>query len=134
MNYIGQSMVALDHTSCKLKWTPSTATDLDGYYVYMSEFDRNNYKRMTGSPIEEAEWISPPLRSDMDYYFYITAVDSSGNESAPSNIIRFQLPDAVVDSNVRIVEVTPSLMIPGNTQVNRDIDTNNFMTSFTIGG
>lgn len=134
MNYIGQSLVALDHTSCRLKWSPSPATDLDGYYVYMSEIDGHNYKRMTKETIKEPEWISPPLRNDMEYFFYITAIDRSGNESDPSNIISFRLPETVVDSNVRIVELTPETKIESNTKTIKDIQTSNFMTSFVIGG
>ena len=133
MHYIGQSLTALDHTSCKLSWTPSASLDLDGYYVYMSEGDDSSYERMTGDPLTDPEWVSPPLRLDRTYYFYITSVDLSGNESAPSNVYPFTLPDAAVDATVVVVEPVPALTVDSGAESTEPVSSSNFMTSFTLG-
>jgi hypothetical protein len=134
MHYIGQSLVTIDHEGCKLKWTASTASDLDGYYVYMSEYNDQSFKRMTPQAVTESEWISPPLRTDSKYFFYITAVDSSGNESSPSGVIEYVRPDGVVDSQLLIVDPPTDYTVYSGGLKDESTPGKDFMTHFTYGG
>lgn len=100
MWYIGQSIIAVDHSACILKWSEVPALDLDGYNVYMREGLQGDFVKMTKEPINEPEWVSPALRLDTKYFFYITATDRSDNESKSSTVIPFMMRDATEDTNI----------------------------------
>jgi hypothetical protein len=134
MWYVGQSLVALDHRGVHLRWTPSVATDLKGYYVYMSEQDDQHFIRMTAEPVKAPEWVSPALRTDMKYFFSITAVDRTGNESGASDVVPFYFPDSTIDLNLVPVAMTQSFPIAGDSTEEELLPASNFMTSFIIGG
>jgi hypothetical protein len=97
----------------------------------MSEMDDKHFIRMMDEVTKEPEWNSPPLRMDTQYYFYVTAVDRTGNESSPSAIIPFQFPDSIIDPNLTPVTVIPKVTI---TTTFSDTVSDNFMTSFNLGG
>lgn len=77
------AVVALD--SVELAWEPSTAPDLSGYRV----------RRAAGSSEFEviADAVDKPFYSDRTatepgtYRYQVTAIDRSGNESAPSAVV-----------------------------------------------
>lgn len=133
MHYIGQSLLTLNHRGTKLKWNPSTSSDVLGYYVYMSEQDDKHFNRMVARPLLDSEWTSPPLRSDVPYYFYVTSVDTSGNESAPSAVIPFSFSDTVDDGRVEIKTRT-NVSIKTTETYSEPVTTKNLMTSFQLGG
>lgn len=134
MWYIGQSITALDHAGCILKWSPSSADDLEGYSVYMKEGETGEFKKATSRLIEEPEWQSPPLRLDMKYYFYITATDRSSNESLPSSVVAFQLKDATPDPTVIVLERPRTFRLAAAASFSDKIKTNDFFTRFELGG
>lgn len=125
--------MAIDHRSAKLKWAPSTAADLKGYYVYMSAQDDQHFVRLMNQPFQETEWIAEPLRLDTKYFFYVTAVDTSGNESSPSPTTLFQFSDSVIDANLKVMEKKDLQVAPSSTVI-EFIDGSSFFSSFTIGG
>jgi hypothetical protein len=76
---------AASTSSATLTWNPNTETDLASYRVY-----RSTTQGVYGTPIATvpAGTVSYPvtgLTIGTTYYFRITAVDSAGNESLPSN-------------------------------------------------
>jgi hypothetical protein len=74
-------------SSIALTWTKNAETDLAGYHVYRSEgesgpFDRLNGELLDKSALYTDEWLPPLTRR----YYRVTAMDLSGNESAPSPV------------------------------------------------
>jgi hypothetical protein len=70
----------------QLEWTANTEPDLSGYNVYRSTAS----PVVAGTPVNSTKLISPSyLDSDVSagtpYFYAVTAVDTSGNESALSN-------------------------------------------------
>jgi fibronectin type 3 domain-containing protein len=66
-----------------LKWTPNTEPDLAGYNAYADSVKNN------GSLIAIASYTVTGLVNDHTYIFQVTAVDSSGNESAKSDSVTY---------------------------------------------
>ena len=72
-------------TEITLKWAPNQQPDLAGYNVYrsptsMSGFTLQNFELLrTG-----ARYVDEQLTLGSGFYYHVTAVDSSGNESLPS--------------------------------------------------
>lgn len=134
MIYIGQSLAAIDYTSCILRWTPSVAVDIKGYDVYMQEGERGSSHKMNRTLIKESEWISPPLRRDLTYYFYVTATDLSGNVSVKGNTFPFRLDATTADPTVVVIDRFRTIPLLKN-QVHKEIVSmdDSFMR-FEIGG
>ena len=80
----------------ELSWQGVKAKDLLGYKVYMS-MDKNakEWAMVTKKAISKTTFVHkrPKTLSRNFYYYRVSAVDKSFNESAPSNIIKIKLPD-----------------------------------------
>ncbi len=64
-----------------LTWQANTETDIFGYRIYYGTSNRNYGLPI---PVDGTEHSITGLNSDVTYYFAVTAVDSSGNESGYS--------------------------------------------------
>ncbi len=67
-----------------LTWSENKERDLAGYNVYRSIRSGKDYKRLSNKPIMRTTFSDETAKSDGTYYYVITAVDKSGNESARS--------------------------------------------------
>jgi fibronectin type 3 domain-containing protein len=68
-----------------LSWTPSPSSDVVGYNVYRGTISGGPYTKLTSSPLPSALDTDTTVASGQTYYYVVTAVDSSNNESADSN-------------------------------------------------
>jgi fibronectin type 3 domain-containing protein len=85
-----------------LAWTANGEADLGGYHVYRATAPGGPYTRITTAPVTGASYTDTGLTVNTTYYYQITAVDTSGNESAPST------PPV---SGVPIPDVTPPAQV-----------------------
>ncbi len=67
-----------------LTWKENTEQDLEGYYVYRATRHGGQYVRLTDKPIKRTTYSDETVKQGMTYYYAITAVDKSGNESGRS--------------------------------------------------
>jgi hypothetical protein len=81
----GLTATAVSSSSINLDWADNTDSDLAGYKVYRSTTSgftpnsANFVKQVTTSA-----YTDTGLTADTTYYYKVTAVDTSGNESQPS--------------------------------------------------
>ena len=78
------SVTALVETkSVRLVWEPVTAPDLAGYLVYRTE---GKYKiKLTPGPVTAEHFSDISVDAGISYFYSVTSVDKSGNESRPTN-------------------------------------------------
>jgi hypothetical protein len=69
----------------QLDWNPSSEGDLLGYNVYRSPTSGSGYTLLTGSPVATPSYSDASPAPQAYYYYVVTAVDSSLNESGFSN-------------------------------------------------
>ena len=82
-----------------VEWDPNTETDLAGYKLYYGKNSRTQGAYAETVVIGDKNATRWPLTLDPDtYYFALTAVDESGNES---------------DFSVEVSEVIPASGVPG---------------------
>jgi fibronectin type 3 domain-containing protein len=68
-----------------LTWNENGERDLAGYYVYRSLKSGKDYERLTmDKPLNRTTYSDENVKPRTTYYYIITAVDQSGNESARS--------------------------------------------------
>ena len=72
-------------SSVSLSWTPSGSSGVVGYNVYRGTISGGPYTKLTPSPVATASNTDSTVSSGQTYYYVVTAVDSSNNESADSN-------------------------------------------------
>jgi fibronectin type 3 domain-containing protein len=85
-------LVALGETGrIRLVWKGSDAEDLAGYIVYRRDA-AGDFQRITAQPLTAAEYNDTGVKPGTAYSYRVTAVDQTGNESAPSNEARAALP------------------------------------------
>lgn len=73
----GASLVQLD-------WNANTESDLAGYNVYRSNSLGGTYSKLNNLLITTASYTDETVSPDTTYFYQITAVDTSGNESVNS--------------------------------------------------
>jgi len=67
-----------------LTWNENKERDLAGYHVYRSRKAGGERKRLTDKPLNRTTYSDEKVGQGATYYYSITAVDTSGNESARS--------------------------------------------------
>ncbi|MBA2338817.1 MAG: hypothetical protein H0V88_00330 [Pyrinomonadaceae bacterium] len=64
--------------------------DVTGYHIYRStdpELPKERWTKLTRTPNPRTTYTDDNLESGKRYYYYLTAVDASGNVSQPSEVI-----------------------------------------------
>ncbi len=67
-----------------LTWNENRERDLAGYQIYRSEKKGGTVERLTPSLIRRTTFSDESVKPGATYYYSLTAVDQSGNESARS--------------------------------------------------
>ncbi len=119
----------------KLKWQPNSEADLQGYNVYFGSSSRNY-----GPPVpvgHNNDYTVQDLEEDQAYFFAVTALDTSGNESGFSAEITKQT--AAVPPSANTPESTDEpvalwLMDEGQGMTLADASGNGFNAAFAHNG
>jgi fibronectin type 3 domain-containing protein len=67
-----------------LTWNENKERDLAGYHVYRSTRSGKEFERLTDKPINRTTFSDETVKPGVLYYYVVTAVDDSGNESPGS--------------------------------------------------
>jgi len=78
--------------SVTLNWTASSSTGVVGYYVYRSTTSGTSYSRLNSSPSSAIKYTDGTVSAGTTYYYVVTAVNSSGTESAKSGQVTAIVP------------------------------------------
>jgi hypothetical protein len=68
----------------RVTWDPGASADVDRYHVYHSTTMGGPYTRATLDPVDHTAYTDVGLLSSTRYYYVVTSIDASGNESANS--------------------------------------------------
>jgi fibronectin type 3 domain-containing protein len=79
--------------SIDLSWMPNTDADLAGYIVYRQDIDSKGVAAGTATRLNVTPVVGPAYRDQTAvagrrYAYRVTAVDTAGNESAPSDTVQ----------------------------------------------
>ncbi|MCP4348556.1 MAG: hypothetical protein GY795_23990 [Desulfobacterales bacterium] len=97
--------------SVKLTWNPSTTPSLAGYNIYRSMSETGPYSKLNTEPITGDHYAdNSDLTTSTTYYYYLTTLDTSGRESAPSDItsvvfghVKLFIPDSRGKSGTQVI-------------------------------
>jgi len=86
----GTGVTAVQH-SVALTWNPSTSS-VSGYNVYRSTVSGGSYTRVNSSLVAVLSYSDANVQTGSTYYYVMTSVDASGNESVYSNQVSATIP------------------------------------------
>jgi hypothetical protein len=67
-----------------LTWNENREGDIAGYYLYRSTKSERDRERLNDKPLARTTYSDETVEPGRLYYYVVTAVDQSGNESKPS--------------------------------------------------
>lgn len=79
----------------RLTWAPNTEDDLHAYLVYRSSSPDGPFALVDTVGKDQTAFLDGGLVQGQWYYYYVTAQDTSGNESGPSAVVRAKPRQAV---------------------------------------
>ena len=75
----------------EIGWMRNYESDIQGYYVYRSQNVTGPFTRLNDNliknPTSVLHFTDETIQTGETYFYYVTAVDASDNESAPSKIV-----------------------------------------------
>jgi fibronectin type 3 domain-containing protein len=74
-----------------LSWNSSTSA-VAGYNVYVGSSSAGPYSLLNSSPVPSTSYVDSNVQSGNTYYFRITSVSSSSQESVPSATVQAVVP------------------------------------------
>ena len=110
----GLTATAVSHSQIDLDWNNNTEPDLDHYHVYRSTTsgfpcDGSTFLDETTS----SEYPDMSVDDNTTYYYKVTAVDTSSNESDPSNEANATTPEAPTVLTMHVLRIDMELIIGG---------------------
>jgi hypothetical protein len=73
-----------------LSWYPNAENDLDGYLIYRGDSENGTYYQIAETGL--VEYVDRNLTNGRTYYYAVSAIDGSGNESELSYDLVFDTP------------------------------------------
>jgi hypothetical protein len=87
----GNGTAPVQH-SVSLAWNASTSSNVTGYNIYRGTISGGPYTRINSSLNPSTNDTDSSVQSGQTYYYVVTAVDSSANESSYSNEVQAIIP------------------------------------------
>jgi hypothetical protein len=79
--------------SVLVTWSPSTSSNVIGYYAYRSTTEGSGYTKLNPTaPVSSEQFTDNGVQAGVTYYYVVTAVDSSEVESADSQPATASIP------------------------------------------
>ncbi|MGH9735298.1 MAG: putative Ig domain-containing protein [Candidatus Acidiferrales bacterium] len=78
--------------SVSLSWTASPSSGVAGYNVYRTTQSGSNYVRINTAVVSSLAYSDGTVVDGTTYYYVLTAVDGSGNESVYSTQVQMAIP------------------------------------------
>jgi Malectin domain/HYDIN/CFA65/VesB-like, Ig-like domain len=78
--------------SVVLTWKPSSSSNVTSYHVYRGATSAGPFTILNTSPVLTTSYTDNTVQANQVYYYVVTSVDSSSNESAYSNAASATIP------------------------------------------
>ena len=124
----GNSQVSLD-------WNNNSESDLDGYNVFRSTTSGSGYIKINTDLVSTSDYVDITAVNGTTYYYVVTAVDQTQNESAFSNEVSATPTDAPPSAPTGLA-ATPDdsqVSLDWNDNIESDLDGYNVYRSTTSG-
>jgi hypothetical protein len=94
-------------------WNANTEADLAGYHVYRAEASGGPFVRQTASVLTARSLLQTGLVNGKTYWYRVTALDQTGNESLPGTAVSGTPQAPVVVPRLSTLTLSPTLVKGG---------------------
>ena len=93
---LGEASYTILAHKVDLSWdAPSSSpAPIEGYKVYRSTGSSSTYQLLNSSIDTQTTYVDSTVQSGLIYHYYVESVDSSGKQSAPSNLASVTIPSS----------------------------------------
>ena len=126
----GNSTVSLD-------WNDNNETDLRGYNVYRSLTSGSSYTKLNGTFLTNSNYTDSNANGAKTYYYVVTAIDTSNNESNDSNEVSATPTDTIPPAapiGLTATTGNQTVSLDWNNNSESDMNGYNVYRSTTSGG
>ncbi|MBN1766119.1 MAG: carbohydrate binding domain-containing protein [Sedimentisphaerales bacterium] len=119
-----------------LDWNNNSEPDLDGYNVYRSTTSGSGYIQLNGPLLSSSDYIDTNVLNGVTYYYVVTAVDNSTNESGYSNeddATPVNSTPPAAPTGLTASDIIGSISLDWNDNSESDLDGYNVFRSTTSG-
>ncbi len=81
-------LMVAENYPAKLHWNGDT--EFVGYHIYRKEAQQRSFRKLNPAPISDTTFTDFNIVPALGYSYYVTAVDSTGQEMLPSNVVSIQ--------------------------------------------
>ncbi len=89
--------VIVRNNQAYIKWNPNPELDIKGYNVYRSNDPEAKFKKINTKIVSGTSYVDSSVETEKIYYYYVTAVDNSGQESQRSNVFSKKIMERTKD-------------------------------------
>jgi hypothetical protein len=79
--------------SVTLNWVASSSSNVAGYNVYRGSVSGGPFTKVNSALVTPTTYLDAAVQAGVVYYYVVTAVDSSSNESVQSNQAQAAIPN-----------------------------------------
>lgn len=124
------------NSTVSLNWNDNAEGDLAGYNVYRSITSGSAYSKLNGSLVGSSGYIDSDASGGLTYYYVVTAVDTSLNESDDSNEVSATPADTIPPSEPTGLSASGgngTVTLNWNDNTESDLDGYNVYRSTSLG-
>jgi len=86
---------------CALAWDSNSEEDLAGYNIYRSISGGGvSFHKLNNTVVTDSTYVDDTIVTGLNYYYAVTAVDNSGNESGYSNIVEIDAGNYIIKLDI----------------------------------
>lgn len=90
-----------------LTWNADTGADFAGYRVYRSEAAQGIFSLLGSGQNLQNSYLDASVKPGVKYYYRLTRISGSGDESAPSQVAAFLVPGVMTENAVWTSQESP---------------------------
>jgi len=84
-----ENLTIINNSPMTLRW--AAKPEFIGYHIYRKDDKQQTYAKIIEIPIVDSTFIDPTIKPGIQYFYYVTGIDSSGWESSSSNVVSIKL-------------------------------------------
>lgn len=94
----------------QLSWNPDAAADFAGFYLYRAQSAQGPFSRVGSGVINQNGYTDLNVIAGVKYYYRVTRLSGSGDESSPSTTASFLMPGVMTENAVWTAQESPYLL------------------------
>lgn len=98
---------AANSNAVQITWNSDTGVDFAGFYLYRSQSVQGPFSRIGSGLVNQNSYLDIDVKPGVKYYYRVTRLSGSGDESSPSTTETFLMPGILSENAVWTLQESP---------------------------